>query len=446
MKRPAVRWAETADGLQVAFQTLGDGPVDLAISPSQYFNLDAIWDDPALDRFLRRLASFSRLILHNPRGSGVSDPAPRGGWVVEELVTDLHAVLDAVGSKRAALLAIEAGGFQGIPFSATAPERVHALLLLNAFATWRRSDDYPVGFPDKALETFIEMSLTSHGSAGSLRWIAPELHDDERFRESYARLERLTSSPSVLRKQVVEGTSNFDVRGILSGIRAPTLVMCHTAHPWLRSGHSLYLADNIADARYVERDGLWSVFWMHDVDWVAEEIQAFLTGTRGGSDLDDRVLATVLFTDIVASTQRAAALGDRRWRHLLDDHDTVVRREIEGFRGRAVKSTGDGIMATFDGPARAIRCAVAIGEAVRSLGLEVRTGVHTGEVVQRGEDVGGIAVHIAARVMNEARPNEVLVSGAVPPLVAGSGLEFDDRGEHTLKGVPGEWRLYAVRS
>lgn len=446
MKPPEVRWAKTPDGVHIAYQLVGDGPIDLAFCSPTNPNLDVLWEDPAQERFFRRFASFSRLILYNQRGSGISDPAPRGNTAVEELVTDLRSVLDAAGSERVALLGVEAGGIVASFLAATSPERISALVLLNGFATWHRHEDYPWGFPESALERFIEYSIASYGTGENLRWVAPELYGEERFRESYARLDRVSHSPATLEPLMRSTVGNFDSRGVLSAIRAPTLVISHQRHPFLRLGHGRYVADHVPDARYVERDAFWGIYWIHDVDWVLDEIQAFLTGTRGATHLDDRVLATVLFTDIVGSTERAAALGDRRWRHLLDEHDTLVHRQIESFRGRALKSTGDGVMATFDGPARAIRCAVAINEAVRSLGLEVRTGLHTGEVEQRGEDVGGIAVHIAARVMAEAGANEVLVSGAVPPLVAGSGLEFDDRGSRQLKGVPGEWLLFAVKS
>jgi len=229
----------------------------------------------------------------------------------------------------------------------------------------------------------------------------------------------------------------------LSSIKVPTLVIAHAGSAWIRPDHGRYMAEHIPDARFVERPGFWGLFWIHDVDWVLGEVETFFTGARA-TPLDDRVLATVLFTDIVGSTEHAAEIGDQRWHWLLDEHDLMVRREIERHRGQAVKSTGDGYLATFDGPARAIRCAQAINEAVGELGVKLRTGLHTGEVELRGEDVGGIAVHIAARVMAEAEPGEILVSGAVPPLVAGSGLEFEDRGAHSLKGVPGEWHVFAV--
>jgi class 3 adenylate cyclase len=308
----------------------------------------------------------------------------------------------------------------------------------------RRGDDYPWGFPPQAYERFIRILVGEWGTGKVLRVIAPELADDANYRNWFARLERASLSPSTL--ALITGIlGELDLRGVLPAIKAPTLVISHTDMPYLRIGHGRYLAEHIPNARYVERSGFWGLPWVHDVDGTLEEIQSFLIGTRRTPALDDRVLATVLFTDIVGSTERAAELGDQRWRWLLDEYEALVRREIESFRGRAVNFTGDGCLATFDGPARAIRCAAALNEAARKLGVEVRTGLHTGEVEQRGDDVGGIAVHIGARVMGEAGPGEVLVSGAMPPLVAGSGIEFEDRGEHTLKGVPGEWRLYAVK-
>jgi class 3 adenylate cyclase len=274
--------------------------------------------------------------------------------------------------------------------------------------------------------------------------LAPEIADDLRLSDWYARLERSSMSPTNY-QYVLKVVGAADLRGILPTIKAPVLVISHAGHPYLRLGHGRYLAEHLPNARYVERPGFWGVPWLHDVDWTLDEVQSFFTGTRGTPDLDDRVLATVLFTDIVGSTRRAAEIGDKRWRVLLDEHDVLTRREIDRFRGRWVKSTGDGLLATFDGPARATRCALALVETVRPLGIEVRAGLHAGEVELRDDDVGGIAVHIAERVMAEATAGEVLVSHSIPPLVAGSEIEFDDRGVRELKGVPGEWKLFAVR-
>jgi len=427
---------------------VGDAPIDLVFVTHMRNNLDVVWEHPPLERYFRRLASFSRLILFNQRGSGISDPIPLGAPATfEEFMMDLRWVLDAVGSERAAFLATEVGGMPAALFAATFPERTLALALVDCMAMLRRAEDYPWGFTQDALERFTAVFVATWGTGESLGVIAPELAEDERFRDWFARLERLSMSPTPLETMWRRIASTFDVRGILPSIKAPTLVISHAEQPWIRLGHGRYLAEHIPNARYVERPGFAGpLFWIHDVDWTLDEVQAFLTGSRSAPSLDDRVLATVLFTDIVGSTERAAEIGDQRWRWLLDEHDALVRREIERFRGRPVKSTGDGFLATFDGPARAIRCAVALGPALGPLGIQVRAGLHTGEVELRVEDIGGIAVHIAARVMAEASAGEVLVSGAVPPLVAGSGLRFADRGTHALHGVPGEWRLFAVEA
>ena len=442
MKPPPIRFAPSPGG-QIAYQVVGDGPIDLLFHPGPQ-NLDIIWENPAAERFFRRLASFSRLILCNYRGIGLSDPIPLGAPPTqEEWASDWHWVLDATGCEQACLFASEVGG-SSVPFyAASHPERVRAMVLLNCYATLQRSDDYPWGFPAQVLERFWHAYGSQHGTGANLRVTAPELVQDERFRDWFARLERgsMNRASAEAATRVLGGG---DTRGILSSIKAPTLVIAHTKSAWIRPGHGHYLAENIPNSRYVERPDFWGLYWIHDVDGVLDEVETFLTGTKGTPSLDDRVLATVLFTDIVGSTQRAADMGDHRWRWLLDEHDTIMRSEIERYRGRAVKSTGDGYLATFDGPARAIRCAHAIAETVRDLGVEIRAGLHTGEVELRGEDVGGIAVHIAARVMAEADPSEILVSGAVPPLVAGSGIEFLDRGVRRLKGVPGEWRLFSV--
>jgi len=445
MKPPPIHFASSPEG-KIAYQIVGDGPLDLVFVPPMRNNLDVVWEHPPLERYFRRLAAFSRLILFNQRGCGISDPIRLGAPpTFEEVTMDLRWVLDATGSERAAFLATDTGGMPATLFAATFPERTLALVLVDCVATCRRAEDYPWGFPAGTLERFTDATLAGWGTGANLHVMAPDLARDERFRDWFARLERLSMSPTTT-EIMWRGVAAFDVRGILPAIKAPALVVSHAEMGWIRLGHGRYLAEHIPNARYVERPGSGGLFWMHDVDWTLDEVQTFLTGTRSAPGLDDRVLATVLFTDIVGSTERAAEIGDQRWRWLLDEHDALVRREIERFRGRPVKSTGDGFLATFDGPARAIRCAVALGPALGPLGIQVRAGLHTGEVELRVEDIGGIAVHIAARVMAEASAGEVLVSGAVPPLVAGSGLRFADRGTHTLHGVPGEWRLFAVEA
>ena len=444
VKPPRTQYAASPGG-NIAYQVVGEGPIDLLFHAGPR-NLETIWENTGLDRFLRRLASFSRLVLCNYRGMGLSDPIPFGEPPTqEEWASDWLWVMDACGSERAALLAAGEGGGSIPLFAATHPERVRSLALIDCFATMLRHDDYPWGFPVETFDRFIAAYVDQYGTGENLRVSAPELVDDERFSEWFGRMERLSMTRATA-KLAGRVMSRWDTRGILPSIKVPTLVISHAGNPWVRPAHGRYIAEHIPNAKYIERPGFWGLFWIHDAEWVLDEVETFFTGTKAAVDLDDRVLATVLFTDIVASTERAAQMGDHRWREVLDEHDAVTRREIERFRGRLVNSMGDGIIATFDGPARAIRCAAAVGEAVRPLGLSVRTGLHTGEIELRGDDVGGIAVHIAARVMAKAGAGEVLVSGSVPPLVAGSGLEFEDRGSHELKGVPGEWRLYAVKA
>ena len=442
MQPSPVQFAASPAG-KIAFQTVGDGPIDVLFHPGPN-NLDAIWDDPALARFFQRIATFARLILCNRRGSGLSDPLPLGSPLAQEdWAEDFLFVLDAAGADRVALVATEQGGIPTSLFAATHPERVASLTLINCYATLRRQDDYLHGLPPEPFERFVSAFLDGWGSGRSLNVMAPELANNRGFREWLARMERLSMSPSTAE---VSGRATFDadIRAVLAAIRVPALVITHTGHPWIRSGHGHYLAEHIPTARYVERSGFWGLYWVHDVDFVLDEVETFLTGTKTGLLIDDRVLATVLMTDIVNSTVRAAEIGDQRWRSLLDEHDAVLHREIDRFRGRLVKSTGDGCLATFDGPARAIRCAVAMKDALAPLGISIRIGLHTGEIELRRDDVAGIAVHIASRVMTAADGDEVLVSESIPPLVTGSGIEFSDRGSRELKGIPGEWRLFSI--
>lgn len=441
MKPPQIKYARGPEG-RVAYQTVGDGPIDLVFMPFfGRWNLDIVWEHPPLERFLRRLASFSRLVLFNPRGTGVSDPVPVGRRpTVEDWMLDARLVLDTIGSERTALLAIEGSSPVAALFAATFPERTLALAILNGFASVRRTDGYPWGFPPEALDRFGEAMVTGWGTGQNLDFMAPDLAKDSSLQEWWARLERLTGSPAALATAF-----QWDVRGVLASIKAPTLVIAHTDVRWIRLGHGHYLAEHIPGARYLERSGHWGgVYWVDDVDWVLSQVGEFFTGAPGAPDPDDRVLATVLFVDIVGSTERAAALGDRQWRELLEAFYTTVRRELGRFRGREIDTAGDGFLAAFDGPARAIRCACSIGDSVRLLGMNVRAGLHTGECEPIGEKLGGIAVHIAARITAFAAPTETLVSSTVRDLVTGAGFRFHDRGIHVLRGIPGEWRLLAV--
>ncbi len=432
----------TRDGRVIAHATVGDGPIDLLYVPQAISAMEHIWDHPAVAAWIARLASFSRVILFDRRGSGMSErleePAP-----LEDQVDDVLAVMDAVGSERAAVMAIYEGGPMAMLFAASAPERVSALVLYAAFARSTWAPDYPWAWPAAERDAAMRAFRADWGSGEVLTsHFAPGHAHDLRLAEWLGRLQRLAMDP-VYAERSAALTGRMDVRHVLPSIRVPTLVLHRRDDTGFDFRHSEYLARAIPGARLVTLEGTDSLPFLGDVDAITGEIEEFLTGARAARE-PDRVLATVLFTDICKSTERAAELGDARWRSLLEQHDAAVRAQVERHRGRVVKSVGDGVLATFDGPARGIRAARAIVEDVARLGLDVRTGLHTGECEVIGDDVGGLAVHIAARVMAAAGAQEVLVSGTVRDLVVGSGLRFDDRGEHDLRGVPGPWRLWAV--
>ena len=442
---PETQYARTSDGLHIAYQVLGDAPIDVLLFGFQGSHIELAWEVPAFVQVYRHLASFSRLILYDIRGSGMSDPLGRSDQpTLEEFANDMLAVLDAAGSERAALVANNMAGLMAIFFAASHPNRTSALVLDGCYARLARAPDYPWGVPETALANAVSVSadarLKSASSAGEgIRHLAP--HASPEFRDQFARYTRSALSPGASRAISEMGVLG-DVRALLPAIQAPTLVLYRAEDRFAGKPHAAYLADHIGGARLVEFPGQDNLIFV-DGDADIDEIEEFLTGTRHAPK-SDRVLATVLFTDIVGSTERAAELGDRKWRDLLDAHDRTVRRQLERFGGKEVNTVGDGFLATFDGPGRAIECACAIREAVRSLGIEVRVGVHTGECEVRGDDLGGIAVHVGARVSAFGGPGDVVVSRTVVDLVAGSGIEFEDRGEHALKGVPGTWRLYAV--
>lgn len=429
----------------VAYQVTGDGP-DLIYIPGWLSNVELMWEEPSLARFLEHLAAFSRLISFDKRGSGISDPVPLNALpTLEEWMDDVLLVMDAVGSERAALLGWDVGGMFSLLFAATFPERTSHAVLVDTWAAVKREDGYPLGIPRPLYEMFVsivERSFTEMSEPSYLSLIAPSAHADRRFREWFGRFMRLSATPTMARAYSWT-TYEWDLRPVLETLHTPTLVMSHDNPSFTRAEHGKYLAEHIRGARYVDLPSGDSLMYREDSDTIVNEVRAFVTGVRKTIE-SDRVLATVLFTDIVGSTDRAARVGDRQWRDLLDAHDALVRARIGEFRGREVKTTGDGVLATFDGPARAIRSAAAIARDVRDLGIEIKAGLHTGEVEVRGEDIGGIAVHTAARVMAAAAPGEVLISRTVKDLVAGSGIEFEDRGVHELKGIPGEWALYSV--
>jgi class 3 adenylate cyclase len=436
---PETRYARSGD-VNIAYQVVGEGPFDLVYVPGWISNIELMWDEPNHARLLRRLTSFSRLILFDKRGTGLSDPVPVDRLpTLEQRMDDLRAVMEAAGSDHAAIFGSSEGGLMSVLFAATYPERTRALVAAAIYAKRLWSPDYPWAPKPEARAVEIEEVERSWGGEMDISTLAPSA--DEAFKRRAVAYLRRSASPGAA-VAFLRMNTQIDVRDVLPTVQAPTLILHRIDDQDVKIEEARWIATQIPGAKLVELPGDEHLIWAGNVDDVADEVEEFLTGTRPVHDAD-RVLATVLFTDIVGSTERATALGDRRWRDLLEQHHTVVRRELERFRGREVDTAGDGFLATFDGPGRAIRCACAIRDAVGRLDLEVRAGVHTGECELIGEKVGGIAVHTGARVLSVARPGEVLATSTLRDLVAGSGIGFADRGEHELKGV-GTWRLYSV--
>lgn len=435
---PETRYAKSGD-VNIAFQITGEGPRDLVLVPGFVSHLDADWDEPRSAHFLERLASFSRLIRFDKRGTGLSD-RPGGLPDLETRMDDVRAVMDAAGSDRAGLFGYSEGGPMAILFAATYPERTTSLVLYGAYAKRREpDDDYPWAPTWAARQAHAAEIERTWGAESELGTMAPGA-DEAMIRWWRARA-RASASPGAARDLILMN-SQIDVRPVLPAIRMPTLVIHRAGDHDSRADEGRYIAEHIRGARFVLLDGDVHLPWI-DSDQIVDEIEEFLTGVRPPPE-PERVLATIVFTDIVASTNRAAALGDRRWGELLENHGRVIRQELARFRGREINTTGDGFLATFDGPARAIRFGLAGAESTRALGVEIRVGVHTGELELAGGDIRGVAVHIGARVMALAEPGQVLVSSTVKDLVAGSGIEFKDRGIHQLRGVPGEWRIFAA--
>jgi class 3 adenylate cyclase len=437
---PQTRYARSGD-LHIAYQVVGDGPMDLIYVPTWISQVEHYWDDPGIARYFSRLASFSRLIMFDRRGSGLSDPVPEAP-TLEEQIDDVVAVMDAAGSEKAAVYAQLEGGAMAMLFAASHPERTTALILYEAMPRMSWAPDYDWAMRPEDRDRQVGKGW---GNGDRIIGLAPESSKNPRLRNWFAKLERLAASPGTARKLLMMN-AQVDVRAVLPTIKVPTLVLHRKGDQFVDRRHSEYLAEHIPGARYVVLPGREAISFGPDSRALLEEIEEFLTGHRHAPD-PERILATVMFSDIVDSTRRASQLGDRRWREQLEAIESAMRHELDRFRGRAIKTMGDGLLATFDGPARAIRCATAIRDgARRQFGLDLRTGLHTGEVEMIGDDVGGIAVHIGARVGASAAPGEVLVSGTVKDLVVGSGIEFDDRGERELRGIPGQWRLWAVAS
>jgi pimeloyl-ACP methyl ester carboxylesterase len=435
------RYARSGD-TSVAYQVLGDGPTDLVYVPGFLSHLEWNWQYPPVARFLERLASFSRLILLDKRGTGLSDPV-EGVPTLAERMDDVRAVMDAAGSERAALLGVADGGPLCLSFAAAHPERTSALVLYACPAKFTQDRDYPWGWTPAGIELYLTAGEPEWGTGIGAEALAPSLAGDEAYRSWFARLLRLSASPRMA-IGLLRMNADMDVRGVLERIDAPALVLHRTGDLFVAPEHGAYLAERIPGAAHVELPGGDHWPWAGDAEAVLGAVQEFLTGVRW-APAGERVLTTVLFTDVVSSTERAAELGDSRWRDVLEEHRGLVRRELTRFSGREVEMVGDGFLAAFDAPARAIRCAGAIVAAVRRLGVEIRAGVHTGECEVVGEHLAGIAVHMGARVMSRAGAGEVLVSSAVRDLVAGSGIEFDDCGTCSLKGIPGEQRIFAAR-
>jgi len=439
---PGTRYAKADDGTHIAYQVFGDGPIDLVVVPGFISHVEQMWEDPGIAGALHRLGAFARVIVFDKRGTGMSDRTERLPDIDRRML-DIEAVTRAADSKQAALFAISEGGPMAILFAAAHPERTSALVLWGTYARMTVAADYPLGIPAERLYQSAERLEPEWGTGVGLGAWAPSVAKQPEARERFARLQRLAASPGAA-MALLSSYMDIDVRAALPLVHAPTLVLHRTNDRMVHAEHGRYVAERIKDARYVEFEGTDHFFWTEDADAIVDEIEEFLTGTRSIGE-PDRVLATVLFTDIVDSTGHAARLGDRRWRGLLDQHDAMCQRQVERHGGRLVKLTGDGILATFDGPARGVRCAQAITAGANGLDVDIRAGVHIGEVERRGADVAGLGVHLAQRVSGLAGAGEVLVSRTVVDLVVGSGLEFADAGEHTLKGVPGNWQLFAVR-
>jgi pimeloyl-ACP methyl ester carboxylesterase len=443
MKTARTHYADS-DGVSIAYQVVGKGPIDVVLVLGFATHVELQWEAPPFARFFERISSFSRLIIFDKRGSGLSDPVSEAP-TLEQRIDDVRAVMDHAGSDRATLFGVSEGGPMSILFAATYPARVSALVLHGAMGRTTESPDYPWASPAEALrESAAEFIAPYWGrqAEGMVELFAPSMLNDPEAVEFAARMERTAASPAMVQR-IFEMFLDIDVRDILGTIHVPTLVIHRRGDRVVNRRAGEDLARRIPGARYVELPGIDHLPWAGDAEAVLGEIEEFLTGTRSVPE-PDRVLATVMFVDIVGSTERAAQLGDARWRELLLAHQAALRQQLERFRGREVKTLGDGCLATFDGPARAIRCGWAIADAAQALGLETRIGLHCGEVELIGDDVGGIAVHLAARVGALAGPGEVLASSTVKDLVAGSGIRFADRGAAQLKGIPGERRLFAA--
>lgn len=447
--RPETRYAKTTDGVHIAYQVVGKGSLDVVFVIGWTTNIEALWEEPSLAKFLGRLASISRLIIFDKRGVGLSDRVAESALPTLEMrMDDVRTVMEAAGSERAVVLGVSEGGPLSLLFAATYPDRTVALILFGTMARFAWAPDFPWGVTEERLRDQVDEIDRSWGTveyaSNALRsWAAPGLAEDSQIVSWLASYTRRAASPGAA-MALERMNYGMDVRHVLGAIHVPTLVLARSGDLDFPIDATRQMASQIQSARLVEFPGDNHFFWIGDQNELLDEIERFLAGVRDDEAELERVLATVLFTDIVGSTERAAALGDQRWHEVLEAHDAKIRSLLGRFRGREVNATGDGFLATFDGPIRAVRCAVAATQAVKDLGFEIRAGLHTGEVELSDDGVRGIAVHIGARVAALAGASEVLTSSTVKDLVAGSALRFEDFGEHALKGVPGMWRLYRV--
>jgi pimeloyl-ACP methyl ester carboxylesterase len=434
------RYAKSGE-LNIAYQVFGDGDLKLVLIPGWASNVENIWTLTEFAEFADKLAQFARVILLDRRGTGLSDPVVNPP-TLEERMDDVRAVIDAAGWERAVIWGISEGGPMAMMFAATYPHRVQALVLYGTFARFSRANDYPHGYPPEANAKWVADLETTWGSGELSRSFAPSMSNDAATMRILARLERMAMSPGTAHK-LFGLLTQTDVRHVLPAIRVPTLILHRAEDKPVRVGHARYLAERIAGARYVELPGSDHMPMMGDVDALLDEVREFLTGERAAPE-SDRILATILFCDIVDSTIRAAELGDHEWKRLLLQFYAMVDGKLHHFRGRKLDTAGDGLFAAFDGPARAVRCGAALVDAAKALSLQVRVGVHTGECEVLGEKYSGIAVHLGARVASAADPGQVLVTSTVKDLVVGSGIHFEDLGSRTLKGVPDQWRLFRL--
>ncbi len=437
---PQTKYAKSED-ISIAYQVAGNGPLDLIFVMGWVSNIECMWDDPSFNHLLSRLASFSRLILFDKRGTGLSDKVSELP-TMEQRMDDVRAVMDAVNSEKAALLGVSEGGPMCALFAATYPARTTSLIMYGSYAKRVWDPEYPWAPTSEEREKFYESIKEGWGGPVDLEKLAPGQAHNEHFREWWATYLRRSASPADA-LALAKMNTEIDIRNILPAIHVPALIIHRTGDIDIDVNGSKYLANKIPGAKFVEVKGNDHLLWVGNYEEILDEIEVFLTGEHKYAQ-SERVLATVLFTDIVGSTEHVVELGDERWLNLLKNHDALVRKELSRFRGREIDTTGDGFLAIFEGPARAIRCACAIRDIVRSIGIEIRAGLHTGECEMIGKNVGGIAIHLGARVMSKAGAGEVFVSGTLKDLVAGSGIQFENRGRSTLKGIPGVWELYSV--